>query len=491
MSTSSHARVGSSSHHDELIWLGHNWSIHNPNLRSVRVRYEAIPKQHPGLAAAELALEKIVRVLAELTGCRASIVPCLHYTGLAEQDLPVVLHATLLNVEVLEMLHLLSSTVPVHLYIGDPLTTGTPFDVYSPEKLVLPDFLNPGDPIFCAGTERVTVLTAYLHMPDTDTLYGLTAGHAVVPHSNFLLHPSLLPRTEKHERRARSSQLALHYLGRPLSNPAAKVVEHAVHVMEVESAMLDVTIDSGPEGSDGGRAMSLAGDQRELARIRQHDAEHASLRDSLARPHEYDVGHACAAEAIIRPCTSSHHMYSGPPPPPRPSRHGKQRATADHTHLLSWALVSMSSKTSDNPVTLRAHPAPLSRGAAVAMHVRDPNAERPLGPYRDGVVNGAPASVVVDGHVAREWAVFPARGTGVRFAVRGDAGALVTSSARSGELDTDGGCATTVPLAMLYAVPERGPYGLVTPLTTILRRIRDVTGLHLRFQGSWWRDGYG
>ncbi|KAH9850437.1 hypothetical protein C2E23DRAFT_869907 [Lenzites betulinus] len=489
MSASSFARVGSTSGNDELIALGHNWFIHNPNLRSVRVRYEAIPKQHPALPATELALEKIVRVLVQLTGCRASIVPCLHYKESAEQNLPVVLHATLLNVEVLEMLHLLDSPVPVHLYIGDPLTTGTPFNVYSPEKLALPDFLSPGDPIFCANTERVTILTAYLHTSDDSALYGLTAGHAVVPHSSFLPHPSLLPPPEKHERRARSSQLALQHLGRSLSNPATKVVEHAVRVIEAERAMLSVKIDDDPEGSGGGQPQSPTADQRELARVRQHDEEHALLRNSLARPQEYDVGHACAAEAIIRPCTSAHHMSNGPPPPRR-SRHGKERATTNHTHLLSWTLVKMSSKMSDNPVTLHAHPVPLSRDAVVAMHVRDPNAERPLGPYRDGVVNGAPASVIIDGQVAREWAIFPARGTGVRFAVRGDAGGLVTSSTRRSKHDPEGG-ATAAPLAILYAVPERGPYGLVTPLTTIMRRIHDVTGMPLRFQGSWWRDGYG
>ncbi len=143
--------------------------IHNPNLRSVRVHYEAIPKDHPTLPAAEHALEKIVHVLVQLNGCRASIVPCLHRAERGLQDLPVVLHATLLDVEVLEMLHLMNSAIPVHLYIGDPLTTGTPFDAYSPEKLVIPSELRPGDPIFCASTERVTVFTAYLHLPRTGT----------------------------------------------------------------------------------------------------------------------------------------------------------------------------------------------------------------------------------------------------------------------------------------------------------------------------------
>lgn len=163
-------------------------------------------------------------------------------------------------------------------------------------------------------------------------------------------------------------------------------------------------------------------------------------------------------------------------------------AEEQHTHLLSWTLLRMASKTSDNPVTLHAYPGTLERGATVSMHVCDPNVERPLGPYRDGVVNGAPASVIIGGYVAREWAVFPAPGPGsLKFAARGDAGAIVTSAL---EGDPEDG-AVAVPLAMLYAAPERGPYGLVTPLTTIMRRIRDVTGMQLRFQGSWWRNHYG
>ena len=141
----------------------------------------------------------------------------------------------------------------------------------------------------------------------------------------------------------------------------------------------------------------------------------------------------------------------------------------------------MARKVSDNPATMHALPGTLDRGASVSMHVRDPNIERPLGPYRDGVVNGAPASVIIGGYIAREWTVFPAPDTkSLKFAARGDAGALITS-AREGDT-------IAVPLAMLYAAPERGPYGLVTPLTTILRRIRDVTGLHLQFQGSWWQE---
>ncbi|KAI0367858.1 hypothetical protein BV20DRAFT_1054436 [Pilatotrama ljubarskyi] len=477
--SSSHRRVGSTSIQDELIPLGHNWFIHNPNRHSVRVRYLALPHDHHALSAAEVALEKVVRVLVQLNDCRASLIPCLHHTRLDGQDYyTMVLHATMLNVEILDMLHLMSSTVPVHLYIGDPLTTGTPFDVYSPEKLILPDRILPGDPLFCSSTERVTVFAAYLHSPDDNTLYGLTAGHAVVPQAGFLPHRRLLPRSEKHERRVRSSQLALHCLGRPLSNPAVKVVERAIQLKDAERLMLCADGDV----SAGGRVMSPNSDQRRLARLQQHDSERFMLRDALTKPHEFDVGHACAAEAIIRPCTSSDHARPG-----RPSRRGKHKRD-DHTHLLSWALVRMSAKTSDNPVIMRALPGTLERGAAVTMHVRDPNLERPLGPFRDGVVNGAPASVVVGGHVAREWAVFPAPGrSGVRFAARGDAGALVTS-VREGEPEER---VVTTPLAMLYAVPERGPYGFVTPLTTIMRRIRDVTGMQLRFQGSWWRDGYG
>ena len=42
---------------------------------------------------------------------------------------------------------------------------------------------------------------------------------------------------------------------------------------------------------------------------------------------------------------------------------------------------------------------------------------RPRAPYRDGVVNGVPASVVLAGHVAREWAVFRVSGGGVRDGV--------------------------------------------------------------------------
>ena len=98
----------------------------------------------------------------------------------------------------------------------------------------------------------------------------------------------------------------------------------------------------------------------------------------------------------------------------------------------------MTSKSSTNPTALHAYPGTLERGALVSMHVRDPNVERPLGPYRDGVVNGAPASVIIGGYIAREWAVFPARDTAsIKFATRGDAGALVTS-ARDSDGDVGG-----------------------------------------------------
>ncbi|OSD02328.1 hypothetical protein PYCCODRAFT_1411257 [Trametes coccinea BRFM310] len=465
----SSSRVGSASALDELIPLGHNWFIHDPKCRSVRVRYDPIPPHHDALPFVEVALEKVVRTLAQTKTWRASVVPCLHRSHhLGEDTLSVVLHATMLHVEVLDMVHLMESDVPVHLYIGDPLTTGTPFDVYSPEKLSLPARIVPGDPIFCSSTERVAVFAAYLHSPDDDALYGLTVGQAVVPQPGFLPHRRLLPRSERHQRRMRNSQLALHCLGRPLSNPAVKVVERAVQQLEAERAMLFEDV--------GDRPMSPATDQRHSARLRKHDAELAILQNSLNRPHEYDVGHACAAEAIIRPCTSSDHRHST-----KQSRQGKEKSD-DHTHLLSWAVMRMSlSRATDNPVTLQSTAGILERGAAVTMHVRDPNLERPLGPYRDGIVNGAPASVVLDGYVAQEWAVFPAPGwKGVRFAARGDAGALITS--RADDAHVGGG--TTAPLAMLHAIPERGPYGLVTPLTTILRRVRDVTGLQLRFQAS-------
>ena len=70
--------------------------------------------------------------------------------------------------------------------------------------------------------------------------------------------------------------------------------------------------------------------------------------------------------------------------------------------------MSPSSKsTAVNPPPLHAYPGTLERGAPVSMHVRDPNAERPLPPYRDGVVNGAPASVLLGGRLAREFGCAP------------------------------------------------------------------------------------
>ncbi|KAJ8453504.1 hypothetical protein ONZ51_g13558 [Trametes cubensis] len=85
-SSPSHARVGSTSIQDELIPLGHNWFIHNPNYRSVRVRYEHIPAEHHDLAIAEVAMEKIVRVLVQMRDWRASLVPCLHRSELGGED---------------------------------------------------------------------------------------------------------------------------------------------------------------------------------------------------------------------------------------------------------------------------------------------------------------------------------------------------------------------------------------------------------------------
>ncbi|KAI0776997.1 hypothetical protein BD413DRAFT_468313 [Trametes elegans] len=464
----------SASSQSELIPLGYNWQvrfIHNPEHRSVRERYEAIPPDHDGIPAAEESLGAVVRVLRQVGGCRACIAPCLHRGACHDPDFgsarSVVLHVTLLDVQILDMLYLLSSTTPVHLYIGDPLTTGTPFDTYSPEKLAVPESVLPGDPIFSTRTERVTVLGAYLHPADDSAQYGLTVGHAVVPQASFLPHAQLLPRPEKDRRHVRNSRLALQHVGQPLSSPSVKVVERALQAYEAEASLLFAD----PQGSSSGT--SSTSDPRLIARLHQYKVEHEMLRNALARPHELDIAHACAAEAIIRPCRASNHRGEVEP----------AEAGGAHTHLLSWALVRMSSRAGDNPRTLHAQPRTLARGAAVAMHVRDPNIERPLGPYRSGVVNGAPASVVVGGYVAREWAVFPAPGwAGIKFAARGDAGALITA-ALAGERE-----GSTAPLALLYAVPERGPYGLVTPLSTIVRRIRDVTGMELRFQRDWGRD---
>ncbi len=263
----------------------------------MRLRYEAIDPNHPALRTAEDSLNKITRVLLQIDGCRATIVPCLHRSELPEnhQVLGIVLHTTMLNVEVLEMVHLMQSAVPVHLFIGEPLATATPFDTYSPDRLTLPHRLEPGDPLFCSGTQRAMVFGAYLHSTDDDnSLYGLTVGQAAVSHSGFALHPRLKPRG-RHQRRVRSSQLAIQSLGRPLSNPAVKVVEQAIRVFELEKARICAEVER-----TGAAVISPLAERR----LQQQEAECTRLCESLARPHEYDVGHTCAAEALIRPCNS-------------------------------------------------------------------------------------------------------------------------------------------------------------------------------------------
>ncbi|KAH9938789.1 uncharacterized protein BXZ73DRAFT_76297 [Epithele typhae] len=496
---------------EELIELGHNWFLHNPKHRAVRQRYEAIDANHPALPVTERALNGVARVLLQVPGLRATIVPCLHRATPAvpcdpyEDDVVgVVLHATLLHVEILELVHLMPSAVPVHLYIGEPLATGTPFDTYSPDRLVPPKHLLPGDPLFCGGTERTLVFGAYLHpanAPDDGALYGLSAGHAVVASPAFALHPRLQPASavggKKGRKRVRSSQVALRALGRPLSSPAPRVAEAALRAFELEKARVFAELER--VGYQDGPLIV------QRRRLQQQEGDMARLRGALARPQRLDVGHTCAAEALVRPCSSASSSSSSSEPAlsrTTGSDHGHKRhhahrssgsssgsssAPDEHTHLLSWTLMRMvpaRTACSGNGPALHAYPGTLERGAPVSMHVRDPNAERPLGPYRDGVVNGAPATVVLGGHLSREWAVFPPAGKrAARFAARGDAGALVTT-ALEGEGDGEEGLA--VPLAMLYAAPERGPYGLVTPLTTILRRIRDVTGLQMRFQKPDW-----
>ena len=118
---------------------------------------------------------------------------------------------------------------------------------------------------------------------------------AVVPHAGFALHSRLKPR-ERHQKRVRSSQAAIQCLGRPLSNPAVRIVEQAIRASQLERermyAELRRTV---PEDA----AMAI---QR---RVQQQEAEYHRLVESLARPQEYDVGHACAAEALIRPCSST------------------------------------------------------------------------------------------------------------------------------------------------------------------------------------------
>lgn len=172
-----------------------------------------------------------------------------------------------------------------------------------------------------------------------------------------------------------------------------------------------------------------------------------------------------------------------------------------HTHLLSWSLfrIAPSLRTSsDNPITLHAYPSSIRAGTPVSFRVFDPHHERPLGPLRDGVVNALPASVLLKGQVSKEWAVFPdSTRRGLRIAARGDAGALVVAATAEPEDNHRNKCGHESEvehriraLGIVYAVPERGPYALVEPLSTILKRIRSVAGLELRLQGRWWRDSY-
>ncbi|KAI0739856.1 hypothetical protein C8Q80DRAFT_199932 [Daedaleopsis nitida] len=473
-------RARSTSFKDELIDLGHNWYLHNPDIHSVRLRYEAIDEDHPSLLAAEASTDKIARVLLrQIHDCRVTIVPCLHRNELPGRDdvLGAVLHVTTVDTGILDIVYLLQSDVPVHLYFGEPLATATAFDAYNPDRVALPSRLAPGDPLFCSATQRAVVFGAYLHAPaNPDALYGLTVGQAVLPHTGFDLHPLLKRRSGQHTSLSTSSSslLVFKYVARPLSNPATEVVERAIRALVKESERI-----IGEVERTGAAALTPLAQRR----VQQNEAECAKLGRSLANAHAYDVGHVYAAEALVRPC-SGH----GDPRKKRKSSHPHRIADERVKHLLSWTLISMSaSKANDNPVTLHPYPSAPERGDIVSMHVSDPNVERPLGPYRDGVVNGASARVVIGGCIALEWTVFPAPGRGpTKFAARGDAGAIVTSTLQG---DSEG-CAVTVPLGMLYAVPERGPYGLVTPITTIIRRIETVTGMQLRFQGSWWREHY-
>ena len=300
--------------------------IHNPNHRSVRVRYEAIGPDHPSLPAAELALTKIAHSLLQISGCRATIVPCLHRDALrAGKTTGVVLHATMLNVEVLEMVHMMQSAVPVHLYIGEALTTATSFDMYSPDKVTVPDRLDPGDPLFCQTTQRALTFGGYLHsVDDENALFGLTAGQAVVPHAGFALHSRLKPR-ERHQKRVRSSQAAIQCLGRPLSNPAVKIVEEAIRASQLErermQAELRRTVQEGP-------SMAIQ------KRVQQKEAEYQRLVDSITRPQEYDVGHACAAEALIRPCSSKFAPFAPPRVSTDISRLARRRARETQLRIL-------------------------------------------------------------------------------------------------------------------------------------------------------------
>ncbi|OCH91984.1 hypothetical protein OBBRIDRAFT_727705, partial [Obba rivulosa] len=440
--------------------------VHNPSHRSVRVWYEAIPPEHHHLAVAERDQRYIVSDLVRLDGCSATVVPCLyrqHGQGLS--GTMTVLHLTITDINLLRGIRLATTKLPVHIYVGEPLASTTPLDSYKADKIRIPGSVEAGDPIFCVDTRRAMVLGLYLHSTQDDTLFGLTIGQAVHHESNFELHPKLAGEQRRHSNR--SSQRALRCLGTTVSAPAQELVEGALHAFEA--------LQSSYRTSDEGNEASAA---RQAARLRQQEAECAALREALARPHELDVGHACAAETLIRSC----HEPAAPSTPASPTSSPHHRHT--HTHILSWALIRMTRKAGDNPLTLHAYPGALARGAPVTMTISDPHRERPLGPHRDGVVNGAPATIVLHGHIAREWAIFPAGARrGLRFACRGDVGGLVTAEAEEGG-------ARPRPLALLYAIPERGPYGLVTPLTTVLRRIENVTGLQLRCQGKWWRDSY-
>ena len=290
------------------------------------MRYEAIGPDHPSLPAAELALTKIAHSLLQISGCRATIVPCLHRDALrAGKTTGVVLHATMLNVEVLEMVHMMQSAVPVHLYIGEALTTATSFDMYSPDKVTVPDRLAPGDPLFCQTTQRALTFGGYLHsVDDENALFGLTAGQAVVPHAGFALHSRLKPR-ERHQKRVRSSQAAIQCLGRPLSNPAVKIVEEAIRASQLErermQAELRRTVQEGP-------SMAIQ------KRVQQKEAEYQRLVDSITRPQEYDVGHACAAEALIRPCSSKFAPFAPPRVSTDVSRLARRRTRETQLRIL-------------------------------------------------------------------------------------------------------------------------------------------------------------
>ena len=94
----------------------------------------------------------------------------------------------------------------------------------------------------------------------------------------------------------------------------------------------------------------------------------------------------------------------------------------------------------------------------------------------------ARASAILGVYAVREWAALPLPSLArkaTRFAARGDAGPLVMTAA-------DGEDVRTVLPAILYAAPERRPYGRAMPLMKILRRIQGVAGMQTRSQGEWW-----